>query len=373
MIRALLSALVLLVALPAAAHKQSDSFLRLAPDGAAVAVQWDIPLADLDLALGLDGDGDGSITWGEVRARHAAITAHALGRLAISGDSARCAFGPVSHRVAAHSDGGYAVLLFTATCAARPRTLTVEYGLLFEIDPQHRGLVSVTLPGGTHTAVLSPAEPRTSVALDGAGGAVFQKFFGEGVAHILGGPDHLFFIAVLLLPAMLLRTPRGWAPVPRFRDGLVGMVKVLSAFSAAHTITVALATTGLVTPPSRMIEAAIALTIGLSALDLLVPFLGPRRWLVAGSFGLVHGFGFAGALGPLELPALAFAIALFAFNLGVEAGQLLIAVSVLPVIFLLRGWAGYGRIVLPAGSVLAMTVAGLWFVERAFDLPTMPF
>jgi hypothetical protein len=371
--RALLVVLALLLALPAAAHKQSDSFLRLSVDDARITVQWDIALLDLDVAVGLDGDGDGAITWGELRARHDTIAAYALPLLAIAADGAACPPGPVTHQVNTRSDGAHAVLMFTARCAAAPRRLAIGYRLLFEHDPQHRGLLAVTTPTATHTRVLSPVEPRAELDLHGGGGAVFRDFFLDGVEHILTGFDHLFFIAVLLLPAMLRRDGRGWTPVPRFRDGLVATVKVLTAFSAAHTVTVALAALGIVTPPSRMIEAAIALTIGLSALDLVVPFLGPRRWVVAGAFGLIHGFGFAGALGPLQLPPFALAVALLAFNLGVEAGQLLVALLVLPATFVLRRWRPYGLVVLPAGAALAVTVAGMWFVERAFDLPTMPF
>lgn len=370
---ALLLLLLCGLALPASAHKQSDAYLRLVPDGALIGVQWDIALRDLDLAVGLDGDGDGAITWGELRARHDAIAAHALARLAISGDGVACGYGPVVHRVAEHSDGAYAVLLFSASCGVAPRVIDVTYRLLFELDPQHRGLLAVVQPGATRTAILSPAAPSLRVEPGGSGGAVFGKFLAEGIEHILTGYDHLFFVAVLLLPAMLRREGRVWSPVPRFQDGLVETVKVLSAFSAAHTITVALAALRLIEPPSRMIEAAIALTIALSALDLVVPFLGRRRWLVAGSFGLIHGFGFAGALGPLQLPGPELAVALFAFNLGVEAGQLLVALLVLPATFALRHWPGYGRVVLPAGSALAVTIAALWFVERAFDLPGLRF
>jgi hypothetical protein len=363
---------LLLLAAPALAHKQSDAYLRLNPDGARIAVQWDIALVDLDVVLGLDADGDGAITWGELRGRQAAIAAHALARLAISGDGAPCGFGPVGLRTDTHSDGGYAVLLFHATCAAAPRRIAVTYRLLFDADPQHRGLLAVVHAGGTFAGVLSPQAPRAEIALGSGGGAVFSKYFAEGVEHLLTGFDHLFFIAVLLLPAMLRRGGQGWQPVVGFREGFWRTVGVLSAFSLAHTLTVALAALGIVTPPSRMIEAAIALTIALSAIDLVLPFLGPRRWLIAGSFGLIHGFGFAGALGPLDLPPGALAVALFAFNLGVEAGQLLIAALILPLAWSLRDWRPYRRVVLPAGSALAVVVASLWFAERAFDLPS-PF
>jgi hypothetical protein len=371
MIRWVMLGLLLLTA-PALAHKQSDSYLRLHPDGARIAVQWDIALVDLETVLSLDADGDGAITWGEVRARKAAIAAHALARLGIAADGAPCRFGPVALSTDAHSDGGYAVLLFDALCPAAPRRLQLTYRLLFDTDPQHRGLLAVVQPGGTFTVVLSPQTPHAEIAIGSGGGAVFGKYFADGVTHLLTGFDHLFFVAVLLLPAMLRREGRGWLPVGTFREGFWRTAAVLSAFSVAHTLTVALAALGIVTPPSRIIEAAIALTVALSAVDLVVPFLGPRRWLVAGSFGLIHGFGFANALGPLALPPASLAVALFAFNLGVEAGQLLIAVIVLPLAWALRGWRPYLRVVLPAGSALAAFVAGLWFAERAFDLPS-PF
>jgi hypothetical protein len=134
---------------------------------------------------------------------------------------------------------------------------------------------------------------------------------------------------------------------------------------------VALAALQIVQPPSRMIEAAIALTIGLTALDLIVPFLGRRRWLVAGAFGLIHGFGFAGALGPLVLPAFDLAVALIAFNLGVEAGQLMVALLVLPISYAVRRRPFYARVVVPAGSAAAIAVSLLWFAERTFALPAL--
>jgi hypothetical protein len=368
--RIFLFVLAMLAAGPAAAHKQSDAYLVLQPgDDGRVAVQWDIALRDLEAVIGLDTDGDGAITWGELRAQHGAIATHALARLELSAGGQGCAIGPVTHRVAEHSDGNYAVLSFLAQCGPNAGRLRLNYRLLAEFDTQHRGLVSVQSPGGIRTFVLGPAAPQVEIDLAQGGGVDMAAFFIEGIGHILGGFDHLFFLAVLLLPAMLTRTAAGWTPVPRFGAGVIETVKVLSAFSVAHTLTVALAAAQLVDPPSRVIEAAIALTIVLTALDLLVPFIGRRRWPVAGAFGLIHGFGFAGALGPLALPPLDLVVALVGFNLGVEAGQLLIALPVLPLIYLLGRHKAYPRYLMPAASVTAIAVGTLWFLERAFDLP----
>ena len=125
--------------------------------------------------------------------------------------------------------------------------------------------------------------------------------------------------------------------------------------------------------PSRLVESAIAATILLAALDNLRPFLPGRRWQVAFAFGLIHGLGFASALGPIDLPPLAFASALLGFNLGIEAGQILVALLFLAAARPLREVAPLARTLLPAGSLAAMAVAGLWLVDRALALGVAPF
>ena len=116
--------------------------------------------------------------------------------------------------------------------------------------------------------------------------------------------------------------------------------------------------------PSRIVEGAIALTIVATALDNIVPVLPERRWVLAFGFGLIHGMGFASALGPLSLPAWPLAVALFSFNAGVEAAQLLAAAAVLPIGFLLRNVRLYPARVIPLASALAGLVALAWFADR---------
>jgi hypothetical protein len=152
-------ALILLLSLsiaPAYAHKPSDSYLALSLAGDRLSGQWDIALRDLDYAIGLDADGNGEITWGEVKAKHKEIAAYALARLAIDADGVLCPLTFGEHLIDNHSDGAYAVLRFAAHCAAVPRVLTVRYTLLFDLDPQHRGLLRFEQPGQTLTAVFSP-------------------------------------------------------------------------------------------------------------------------------------------------------------------------------------------------------------------------
>ena len=117
---AIVALIVALSIAPAHAHKPSDSYLTLAVDGDRIDGQWDIALRDLDFALGLDGNQDGAITWGEVKAKHAEIAAYALSRLTIGPANAPCTPVLREQLIDNHSDGAYAVLRFTANCAAAP-------------------------------------------------------------------------------------------------------------------------------------------------------------------------------------------------------------------------------------------------------------
>jgi hypothetical protein len=359
--------------LPVQAHKPSDSYLSLTVDGAAVAGQWDIALRDLDFALGLDADGDGQITWGELRTRHAEIAAYALARLRLDADGARCTLAAGRQRVDEHTDGTYTVLDFSARCPQAPRTLTLGYTLFSDIDPQHRGLLRLVAAGQTRSAVLGP--PAASQAFELQAISRLQQFLDyavEGVGHIWVGYDHILFLLSLLLPAVLLWTGSGWRPLDSFRPAFMDVLRIVTAFTVAHSITLSLATLGLVAPPSRLVESSIALSVLLAALNNVLPLFHGRRWLVAFGFGLIHGFGFASVLQDLGLPSEALVLALVGFNLGVEAGQLAIVAVFLPLAFAARRTAFYQRGVLVVGSLLIMLVAGIWLAERVFNFKVLP-
>ncbi len=349
------------------AHSSSTSYLSIATAGADLEVQWEIALRDLDYAIGLDPTG--TITWGDLRARTAAIKSYALPRLTLSSGGTACPPGPVSLLADERGGTGYAVLRFTAHCMAAVHRVNIGYGLMFDLDPEHRALLDFISGGSFRIAVLSPAAPRLTMDAGGRLRQTFVEFFRVGIDHILSGPDHLLFIAILLFPAMFRRSAgRVWSPVERFLPAFVETTKILSAFTVAHAITVTAATLGWVSIPSRVIEGAIALTIVATALDNIVPVLPDRRWMLAFGFGLIHGMGFATALGPLSLPAWPLAVALFSFNLGVEAAQLLAAAIVLPIGFALRHVRLYSGRFLPGASGLAGLLAIAWFAQRTLRL-----
>lgn len=361
-------AMVLLFALPALAHKPSDSYLTLTVQGQRVEGRWDIALRDLDNAIGLDHDGNGAITWAELRDREADVTALAFGHLALAGDGAPCPLRPRGLRVTSHSDGAYAVLDFDAACPAEPHALAVEYTLFFDLDPQHRGIVRIDDGAGTRAAIFSPQDrrqifERSSLHPLRQLGAAIRL----GVEHIFAGIDHLCFLVALLLPSVLVRQPGGgWAPVPRLRPALADVLKIVTAFTLAHSITLTLSALQILRLPSRLVESGIAASVVVAAVNNVVPILADDRWAAAFALGLLHGFGFSATLMDLGLPRQNLALTLFGFNVGVEIGQMCVVAAFVPLAYLSRKTWFYRRVGLVGGSLVIAGVAGVWLVERAF-------
>ncbi len=354
------------------AHKPSDSYLSLRAQQDHIDIRWDIALRDLDYVLQLDRDGNGELTWGEVRQRNDDILRLAFAHLLLVGDGQTCPMQPTGPLMLdKHSDGTYAVLSLKAGCAAPQTTLKMRYSLLFDVDPTHRGLVQWVPPGGTATQALvfsgDSAEQNLQVRAPSAL-ETLRQYVVEGIWHIWIGYDHILFLLSLLLPAVLVRRQRHWEPAPSLKSALFSVLKVVTAFTVAHSITLSLAVLGFVSLPSRIVESIIAASVVVAALNNLRGTIEKRRWVMAFVFGLIHGFGFASALADLGLPQGALALALVGFNLGVELGQLAIVVAFVPVAFWLRRTVFYRVGVLTFGSILVAIVASYWFIQRAFDV-----
>lgn len=385
----LLAASLLLTPAPAQAHKASDSYLSLAVAGEQIKGQWDIALRDLDLVLDLDQNRDGNIDWGEVRRRQADIADYALGRLELKPDAkvaASCKLEAGQQLIDRHSDGAYVVMMLTGSCPSAVTSLTVNYKLLFEVDALHRGLLKLSTEAGSAAGdtsgaaagVISAVFPVTQssqsfVLAAGGSWATFLTYVADGVKHIAIGIDHILFLVALLLPAVLVRTDGRWQPVQALRPALYTVAGIVTAFTLAHSITLSLATLGVVQLPSRWVESGIAASVLLTALDNLRPFLPRRRWIVAFAFGLLHGFGFASVLLDLKLPAGSLLLSLLGFNLGVELGQLILVALLVPLAYWSRRSTGYRRLVLQSGSLAIAAVSLGWLLERSLNLQMMPF
>ena len=210
------------------------------------------------------------------------------------------------------------------------------------------------LDGNTETLVARPRSPSVLLGESRDQALAVSAYFGLGVEHILSGIDHLLFVLCLILL------------VP----SLSGLLKTVTAFTLAHSFTLVLSALGLVRMAQAPVEASIALSILFLARELARKGAGDglalrRPWTVAFLFGLLHGFGFAGALAEIGLPQDAIASALLLFNLGVEAGQLLFVLAAYPLVLWVRRhhgapptWTGF----VPVYSIGA--VAAFWWLQR---------
>jgi hypothetical protein len=223
--------------------------------------------------------------------------------------------------------------------------------------------MNLTIDAPTQTFEISKPKMATQ----------FFAFVREGIWHIWSGFDHILFLLALLLPSVLWRQENGWQPVGEFRKALVNVLKVVTSFTVAHSITLSLATLGVLHLPSRLTESAIAASVVIAAANNIFPIFTRREWMVAFGFGLIHGFGFASGLSDMGITRENLAVTVVGFNLGVEIGQLAIVSAFLPVAYALRlSWV-YPRIVMAGGSCGIVLIAAVWLIERAFNLKLMPF
>lgn len=376
--------IALLLCSPASAHKASDAYLELRPDGTAIDLRWDIALRDLDQVLDLDRDGDNRLSWREILQGQPAILAHAFESLELATAAGPCRAGSVTHGLARRQDGTYAVLRWRAECPQAPSEVAVRYRFLLDIDPTHRALVSSPAAEVALTS-LRPGADMQSIGLRpaqaGAGRVDLAGFFAEGFGHILDGYDHLAFLLALLIPAIAV------AAVDRRRLGVATgeLLAVVSVFTLAHSVTLGLTALNHISLPSRFVESVIALSVVVAALQGLlvgkaattqgVLRAGPLAWRPGAvplwlvfAFGLIHGMGFGAALGDAGFSGRTALSALLGFNLGVEAGQLAVLAVAFPVAWALRSTAAFQRVLLPGAALSIVAAGSIWFLARAFGV-----
>ncbi len=369
-----LAALAFAPAAPAFAHGVGSSQFVLEVSGANVDGTWELNLRDARFAIGLDPAVDGPRALDELRAHEAELRALMARSLAIAGDSVNC---PITLTPAPMKwDEKWHAVIFGihAACAAPFTRMTLHVELLFDRDPAHRAYFMVADARATSVGVL-----RENLREVTFGVKQFRpleiavEFVREGLWHIWTGLDHLLFLFALLLPAALVRRDRTWEPRAGFAPVWHEVVKVVTAFTVAHSITLALGFFGLFRPPSQWVEVGIALSVFAAAWNNLRPYLPGRAWVMAFGFGLVHGLGFAGVLNNLSLPRHARALALGAFNVGVELGQLAVVAVVLPLLYAASRRRWFPRFVMGIGSLAIAWLALVWVLERAFSLQLTPF
>ena len=351
----------------AAAHKASDSFLYL--DNGPTELRIDVALRDLALLTSIDRNGDRQVSGQELRQARPEITRTVESALTFSNSSGNCNLAGKKWGISEHSDGFYSAARYAIQCPDGEPPRALEYNLLFEQDALHRGLVSLDHDDQTRLAVLGPDSRTLDLAGSDTPGYfdVFTTFVYEGVIHLLIGLDHILFLLVLVIPATL-STAKNQASSGQsraLRGRLLELAGIITAFTLAHSITLALAALDIVSLPIAWVETVIALSIGLAALNVAWPILGHKTWKLAFGFGLVHGFGFASVLGDLTSGVSGLAVALAGFNLGVELGQLALLVVGFPALYYLGKNRMYQKGAVPVMLAGIGAISLFWVVQRA--------
>ena len=356
----------------AGAHQLSDSFLVLQVTNAQIIGHWDIALKDLLHARGFD-PLDQKLTDSHRWDPESELN-DVLSRLKIQIDGMPAQIQPVDYSTELYNDGPYAAMYFEIAMPKNPRFLEVQYRLFFDVDPSHRGLMRLQIGEKTMSAIFRPGQAAQHFDLRNLTATErFFDFVRLGVFHIWTGIDHILFLLALLLPSVLRWQAGSWQVSTSFRATFICVLKIVTAFTIAHSVTLSLAALKIVHLNSRLVEIVIALSVAFAALNNIFALFPDFGWVIAFSFGFIHGFGFANVLSDLGLERGNLAAPLIGFNTGVELGQLGIVAVFLPLAFKLRALPLYRVGVFKFGSLLITALAGIWAWERMFELKLLPF
>ena len=345
------AALLLAAGGAASAHQTNLTSAEVTVSGPTVSYRLTVSAHDLAVAVGIPTDLVTPLPIRDFVLRRDAIAAYVQGGLLIDGDAGPCA--PEEPEFDFIDFPLNLDLVVAFDCGAPVTRLEVTYLLFFELDESHRALGNLLHGGRSFPFVFERTATEAAFDLSGARPAAsglvsFARIFILGVEHILIGADHILFLLALLI----------------VNTRLLPVIKVVTAFTLAHSVTLALAWYGVIDLPGRLVESAIAFSIGFVAVSNLIGRDFSHRWLLAGAFGLVHGLGFYGVLGDLGLAGSDAVTTLLAFNLGVEAGQLAIVALAYPLLSLCTRQTWYRRSA-QAASLLILAVAAWWIIERA--------
>lgn len=350
----------------ALAHDPGLSAVELNIRDQSISVDLTLARRDIELLHPIDLDADGQISEYEITESETQLLALALNMIELETDDRRL-------------NGTVLGLEYDVSDALRlsikyPRVPGVGIRFSAPIIPRlalgHRQFVTVRQDGEVvQSAVLSASSNEMNIGVQPMG--LWRQsvhYLHEGIWHIWIGFDHILFLIAMLLPAALVLVDGRWLPRSAFKPTVVQVVKIVSAFTLAHSITLALAVFNLIRLNPALVESAIAASVIFAAINNVRPFVQDRIWLMAFVFGLIHGLGFASVLSELSLPGDTQGIALLGFNLGVELGQLAIVAAMLPCIYTLRNHFAYRVVLMRVGSVAIAVVACVWLMERAAGL-----
>ncbi|MEO1575982.1 MAG: HupE/UreJ family protein, partial [Pseudomonadota bacterium] len=376
--RTLLTALILLAGTVAHAHKPNQSYVFIDVLDDRVDGRVEITMGDLNDVLGTTLPDDGTATLDDIRDSIPQIQAYVLEHAAMGINGGPMSMPFTDFGITALPLGQYVSLRFAfENLETPPETIELRYDGIMHARSTHRSFMVIENNWKTGTfndegniaLSFEPGSGTLSADLsDNSTLGGFMAMVEMGTHHIWIGIDHILFLLALLIPSVVRRVDGRWQPVESFRDALIYVLKIVTVFTIAHTITLSLAALGKVSLSPRIVESIIALSIAVAALDILVPIFKGRIWLIVFGFGLFHGFGFASILGGIGIPPRYMVHSLLGFNVGVELGQVVIVCLLFPLLYVLRRSNFYIKGVLRAGAIALIVVSLYWFIERGFEI-----
>lgn len=336
------------LSVPALAHTISLTYAEISIEESQVLWTLRLPVPELDLLLNVDQNHDGVISEEEYRAAKQEIDAYVLAHVGVRSEGKPLA-PALTGGIPWKDPDGHAFLelhLRFAPAAGRLGRVTLHCDVLRDVVSTHQTLARIDVSGETREFVF---ENGRDCELDAHRPwfASFLQFVRMGILHIFTGYDHIAFLIGVVLVGGSFRT----------------IIKAVTAFTVAHSITLALAALNIVVVPSRVVESVIALSIAYIGLENLLFRQFDRRWIITFIFGLVHGFGFASALAEVHLSGRLLGTALFSFNLGVEIGQVCIVGLILPALTYIHKTRFDSWFVRTASSVI-IALGLFWFWQR---------
>ncbi len=342
-------ALIWLISSPVNSHPLSVSYAEFTISDLLFEARYRLPMDDMDLLLGLDSDLDENVSAEEISAAGERLNSYIQEQVTVELNDTL-----ISHRLISmdtwldSEEFPYLELVVEYPGLQAVRFAKIQLRFLSDLYPDHRILASMVSDDVSnqfvfqHSNVWEWERDKQSVLTNAF------EFFIFGLEHIVTGYDHLMFLLALLIVSR----------------GLKNLVIIVTSFTVAHSITLALATLGLIHPVGWIVESAIALSILYVGLENLLVKEVKHRWRLTFTFGLIHGFGFAGLLGEMDLERAGLLLSLFSFNLGVETGQIVIVALAWP---LLNSMAKtkYRKPIVNIVSGVISVFGLVWFVQRA--------
>jgi hypothetical protein len=355
------------------AHQMSTGYLNLdlsTYQEKGIQGQLQLRWFDVDSQVKLDNNLDGQLQWQEVVSQKDQILQFVEANLSFQANQQRCVLTmPEGLRADTHFDEGYLSVALIADCKSQNiDDLVIKYTGVFSQDPEHKLIVNLTGIGSDKTGiasqVISVDQQQVNIDLQSSDWfSVLSSYVYQGIVHIFIGTDHILFLVVLVLTSVLTYQNGKWIPKLNNSQVIKDTAWVITAFTLAHSITLSATAIGWIVPSSRWVEFGIALSIVLTALNNLWPLV-TRLSLITFGFGLLHGMGFASVLGELGLSEQHTLLSILAFNIGVEAGQLMILLALLPVLFFCRSKQWYPKYGLKLGSIIIGIIAINWSIQR---------